>query len=192
MATARQIAANRANAQRSTGPRSEAGRKASSRNARVSGVSSQGLWDAETIALIDRLEALSRVSPTGDMADAPLQACEIAQSEAWLARIRARLREVDDRIEKLITTGDFKRLVADPDGEAVPQRFGVPVAAPVAVRKTAQRLLMEPGIAVVLDPVAFLLRERALLTRYRKEAESARRHQLRGWTLERGERDDEE
>src|SRR6516165_4843281 len=58
MATAKQIAANRRNAQRSTGPRTAAGRSMSSRNALRHGLSMPQEMDAATMAAIDELAQL--------------------------------------------------------------------------------------------------------------------------------------
>ena len=58
MATAKQIAANRRNAQRSTGPRTAAGRSVSSRNSLRHGLSLPQEMDAATMAAIDELAQL--------------------------------------------------------------------------------------------------------------------------------------
>ena len=58
MATAKQIAANRRNAQRSTGPRTAAGRSVSSRNALRHGLSLPQEKDAATKATINELAQL--------------------------------------------------------------------------------------------------------------------------------------
>ena len=58
MATAKQIAANRRNAQRSTGPRTAAGRSMSSRNALRHGLSLPQEMDAATMAAIDEFAQL--------------------------------------------------------------------------------------------------------------------------------------
>jgi hypothetical protein len=55
MATARQIAANRRNAQRSTGPRTAAGKSTSSRNALRHGLSRPQEMNAVTEAEINQL-----------------------------------------------------------------------------------------------------------------------------------------
>jgi hypothetical protein len=53
MATEKQIAANRANAKRSTGPKTAAGKQKSSRNAYRHGLSGLVLWDPAILAKID-------------------------------------------------------------------------------------------------------------------------------------------
>ena len=63
MATAKQIAANRRNAQRSTGPRTAAGRSMSSRNALRHGLSLPQEKNAATAAAIDELAQL--IAPDG-------------------------------------------------------------------------------------------------------------------------------
>ena len=67
MASEKQIAANRRNAQRSTGPRSAAGKAIASRNAFRHGLSSLPT-DAEAKAVIDRL-ALAIIDDQPDISD---------------------------------------------------------------------------------------------------------------------------
>jgi len=55
MATEKQIAANRANAKRSTGPKTAAGKLKSSRNAYRHGLSGPLLSDPATSAKVDRI-----------------------------------------------------------------------------------------------------------------------------------------
>jgi hypothetical protein len=55
MATERQIAANRANASKSTGPRSSGGRKRTSRNAYRHGLAARAAWSARLARAIERL-----------------------------------------------------------------------------------------------------------------------------------------
>ena len=66
MATAKQIAANRRNAQRSTGPRSAAGRSVSSRNALRHGLSLPQEKDAATSAAINELAQLIAADHSND------------------------------------------------------------------------------------------------------------------------------
>lgn len=86
MATAHQIAANRRNAQRSTGPRSRAGRKRSSRNSFRHGLAAGIIGDAECIKRVDRLAG----EIAGGTTDIIIIGCArtMAQAEFDLAQVR--------------------------------------------------------------------------------------------------------
>jgi hypothetical protein len=86
MASERQIAANRRNARKSTGPRSGAGRKRASRNAYRHGLT---LSSTSTAASAKQLDNLVR-KIAGDTEDAMLRefARAVAQAELDLARVR--------------------------------------------------------------------------------------------------------
>ena len=86
MASERQIAANRLNARKSTGPRSGAGKKRASGNAYRHGLS---LHIISTAALAEQLDKLVR-EIAGDSEDAILhdRARAVAQAELELARVR--------------------------------------------------------------------------------------------------------
>jgi hypothetical protein len=86
MASERQIAANRRNARKSTGPRSGAGRKRASRNAYRHGLT---LSIASAAAFAKQLDALVRkIAGNTDDAITLERAREIAQAELELARVR--------------------------------------------------------------------------------------------------------
>src|SRR5262249_41054591 len=86
MATERQIAANRRNARKSTGPRSGRGKKGASRNAYRHGLT---LNITSTAAFAKQLDKLVR-EIAGDSRDAIVleRARTIAQAELDLARVR--------------------------------------------------------------------------------------------------------
>jgi hypothetical protein len=86
MASERQIAANRRNARKSTGPRSGAGKKRASHNAYRHGLT---LTITSTAAFAKQLETLVR-KIAGDSEDTIVleRAREIAQAELELARVR--------------------------------------------------------------------------------------------------------
>ena len=87
MATAKQVAANRANAARSTGPRTPAGRAKSSRNAFRHGLSIPLPRDLTTATEIDRLAlAIAGKHPSEQQLVA---AREFAADHCDLMRIRA-------------------------------------------------------------------------------------------------------
>jgi hypothetical protein len=86
MASERQIAANRRNARRSTGPRSGAGKKRAGRNAYRHGLT---LSITSTSAFAKQLDTLVR-KIAGDTEDAIMleRARAVAQAELELARVR--------------------------------------------------------------------------------------------------------
>jgi hypothetical protein len=86
MASEQQIAANRRNARKSTGPRSGAGKKRASRNAYRHGLT---LSISSTAAFAKQLDRLTR-SIAGDTADPIIleRARAVAQAELELARVR--------------------------------------------------------------------------------------------------------
>jgi crotonobetainyl-CoA:carnitine CoA-transferase CaiB-like acyl-CoA transferase len=86
MATARQIAANRRNARRSTGPRSRAGGKRASRNSFRHGLAAGITTNAERIKRVERL-ARKFAGATTDIVTLEW-ARTIAQAEYDLAQVR--------------------------------------------------------------------------------------------------------
>jgi hypothetical protein len=86
MASDRQIAANRKNAKKSTGPRSDAGRAASRRNARRHGLASELATDP---TFQDNIEKVARMlSLSSGMQNVDERAREAAGAELDLLRIR--------------------------------------------------------------------------------------------------------
>jgi len=113
MPSDRQIAANRNNAKKSTGPRSEAGREASRRNARRHGLAIAIRTDP---AFHDDIETLAKaLSLSRGMQNVDERAREAAGAELDLLRIRkiraflfetlsptlSNLAEVNDKLAKL-------------------------------------------------------------------------------------------
>lgn len=87
MATDKQIAANRANAKRSSGPKTAAGKKRSSRNAYRHGLSASKPQDESSFAM---LNAIANALVAEQSTDArPLVAKEFALAQVELARIQA-------------------------------------------------------------------------------------------------------
>jgi hypothetical protein len=117
MATEKQIAANRANAQKSTGPKTAAGRLKSSRNAFRHGLSLPLPLDVKTSAKAD---AISRTL-TRDQAseEQRVAATEVAHAQLELLRIRAVRAEliamVDlgsgnlEQLQRLAALGRYER-----------------------------------------------------------------------------------
>jgi hypothetical protein len=109
MATERQIAANRTNAQKSTGPKTRAGLLKSSRNAFRHGLS-LALLDEEASALAD---AIARALTTGHSEQRMLAANELAQAQLQLQRVRAARAELMAKVDAAPTSMEtLKRLVA--------------------------------------------------------------------------------
>ena len=88
MATERQIAANRANAKRSTGPKTAAGKRRSSGNAFRHGLSGPLPDDALTMAAIDAVACAVIGSADAAAVDAEEEATAFARSQMELQRIR--------------------------------------------------------------------------------------------------------
>ncbi len=106
MATEKQIAANRINAQKSTGPKTAAGRLKSSRNAFRHGLSLRLRLDPETSA---KAEAIARVL-IRDHADEDqlLAATDLAQAQMELLRIRKVRTELMANAD--LASGDLEHL----------------------------------------------------------------------------------
>jgi hypothetical protein len=111
MPTEKQIAANRANAKRSTGPKTLAGKLKSSRNAYRHGLSAP--LPCDTIQS-EKIEALTQVLVGDDASDAQVHAAsELARAQLELARVHAVRTELCAKID--VASGnikDFKRLAA--------------------------------------------------------------------------------
>jgi hypothetical protein len=102
MASERQIAANRANAKRSTGPKTLVGKMKSRRNALRHGLSLP--LDIEASA---RVEAIVRaLTPDQASDDQQTAATEVAQAQLELQRIRAVRAELVARV----ASGDLEEL----------------------------------------------------------------------------------
>jgi hypothetical protein len=106
MATQKQIAANRANAQKSTGPKTATGRLKSSRNAFRHGLSLPMRPGMETSV---KAEAIARVV-TRDQADPEhlLAATELAQAQLELLRVRQIRAELMEKAD--LASGDLEHL----------------------------------------------------------------------------------
>ena len=96
MATEKQIAANRANAKRSTGPKTARGKMVSSRNAYRHGLSRPLSPSVDTSA---KLEAIAQ-AVTGEGEEQLISAAEFARAQLELLRIRAKRAEMVTAIER--------------------------------------------------------------------------------------------
>jgi hypothetical protein len=110
MATAKQIAANRRNSQRSTGPRTAAGKEISSRNALRHGLSLPQEMDAATLATIDEL---TKAIACGLYNNQKLTIAEAASAVSELMRVQKVRKAVLANMDFTIATPeDLQRLVA--------------------------------------------------------------------------------
>jgi hypothetical protein len=107
VATEKQIAANRANARRSTGPKSAAGKMVSSRNAYRHGLTCPLSLGSDTAA---KLEAIAR-AVTGEGEEQLISAAEFAWAQLELLRIGATRAEMMTAIERDDNT-QLRQLVA--------------------------------------------------------------------------------
>jgi hypothetical protein len=95
MASARQIAANRKNARKSTGPRTRAGKQRASRNAYRHGLSIQ-TDDGESCDAVESL--VQRIAPGSTDQDLVQWAAVAARADLELARIRQVKRDIVNRM----------------------------------------------------------------------------------------------
>jgi hypothetical protein len=111
MPTEKQIAANRANAKRSTGPKTLAGKLRSSRNAYRHGLSVASPFE---ITQPEKIKALTLALAGDNASDTQVHAAsELAKAQLELARVRAVRTELCAKIN--VAGGnikDFKRLAA--------------------------------------------------------------------------------
>jgi hypothetical protein len=122
MVSARKLAANRANAQASTGPRTAAGKARASRNAVRHGLAGQGWTDPETGRAIERWGRKLAGEATGEEREL---AYRIAAAQVELERVREARRRLYARpaATRAITTG-----LPDPPPSA-PEAAGIDYAA---------------------------------------------------------------
>jgi hypothetical protein len=106
MATEKQIAANRVNAKKSTGPKTAAGRFMSSRNALRHGLSLPVQFDRETSA---KAAAIARALASNPSDEEQLAAStEVAQAQLELLRIRAVRAELMAMVD--LASGSLEQL----------------------------------------------------------------------------------
>ena len=85
MTSERQREANRANAKKSTGPKSSGGKHRASQNARLHGLRAQVSWNSERSASLERLTA--EIVESSDRQISAARAREIAEAELDLRRV---------------------------------------------------------------------------------------------------------
>ncbi len=108
MATAKQIAANRANAKKSTGPRTAAGCAKSSRNAYRHGLSVPAQLDPQAV------DALAKVIAGEAAGEVELRAARaLAEAQLELKRIRAtRVAAIPAELDQMLNPRALARLCA--------------------------------------------------------------------------------
>jgi hypothetical protein len=110
MATEKQIAANRANAKRSTGPKTVGGRRASSRNALRHGMCSGSLIDESNSTEVDNL--VRALSPQDADGDQTATGWQVALVQMELSRIRSfRATLIASLDPKRGEIGELRRLI---------------------------------------------------------------------------------
>ena len=111
MATEKQITANRANAKRSTGPKTARGKMVSSRNAYRHGLSGPLSLDCNTSA---KIEAIAQaVTGAGANEEQVVSAAEFARAQVELLRIRSTRANLLAKFElNQDNTQKLRRLVA--------------------------------------------------------------------------------
>jgi hypothetical protein len=176
MASERQIAANRRNARKSTGPRSGAGKKRASRNAYRHGLT---LSIASSAAYAKQLEKLAHkiAGDTGDAIALEL-ARAVAQAELELARVR---RAKVALIERASAFGEL-----DPPRQTISQRLRLlnakirafnagircPITPPKTIDASATMPSQEPDRSA--EAVRRVLPDLRKLDRYERRAAARR------------------
>lgn len=111
MATAKQLAANRENAKRSTGPRTAAGKFTSSRNALRHGLSLPQEMDAETLAALEELTSEILENDIGNgRADAAKEAAAAVLDLIRTRQVRRAMLATTDL--KTVNIEQLRRLMA--------------------------------------------------------------------------------
>ena len=125
MASERQIAANRRNALRSTGPKSVEGLQRATRNAVRHGLSVPVKVDAEVIAVWRMIleDEAAVIRPA--MSNRERAALELARAEVQLARARRVEGEIDARTSEMIRTGELARDPSERGYRAVLKQLGL-------------------------------------------------------------------
>jgi len=175
MASERQIAANRRNARKSTGPRSGAGRNRSSRNAYRHGLT---LSINSTAAFAKQLDTLVR-EIAGDTEDAILleRARALAHAELELARVRRAKVALIERASAFgeldppqLTRAGFIRLLnavlRDRDIESIDASATMPSQEPDRSAEAVRRVLPELRQLDRYERRAAAQRERAVRNLY--------------------------
>lgn len=175
MASELQRAANRTNAQSSTGPRSMAGKARSARNATRHGLAGATNHGAAALALYRLLRQDPAAKMPGPAKDAGVQATwTLACIEAQRQAASAAVAECESALDALIGEGAFARTTEERGLDIILAGFGITGHTPHALRAAVLAQLVVLGPLQAIDPVTALLDRRRLLLRYRTEAEAKR------------------
>lgn len=179
MTSTRRLNANRANAQRSTGPKSIQGKARTSQNARCYGLSLSVRLDP---VLSAEAENLAReIAGEGCTPEILAHARSIAEAQIDIARIRQarhdlKFRELDDRGHKPKTSNTvFKRKAQRLRGLA--RRFGP--LTPLPAEMIGDLLAGPRDLNEYVPAVAEITTEYATLDRYERRALSRRKFSIR-------------
>ena len=167
MTSARQVAANRRNAQRSTGPRTAAGKAAAAGNARRHGLTAApppGEVRRWLGVILDRTELPSAEAFRED--EGLARALALARAEARVAALEARLAELSDGSD-----GD----AGDAAGGEDPVEDSMVLVGYDVFEKRIDGRVVETRVRERVAP------ERDLARRYLREARGARKRAFRAW-----------
>ncbi len=184
MATAAQMRANRANAKRSTGPKTQAGRRRVARNSRRHGLTSAEPNVEVTIkffrAIVDNLNA-APIDVTGD--DFLIASLNLAQCEAKLLEVRNAMTELDKRITLNIERIEKEGMIAEKNGarELLFKLLNLSAEDAKNPNHWVYHEIEIRGDMRDLEPFRLAMRERKILSRYRAEAEAKRRKAFKHW-----------
>jgi hypothetical protein len=172
MASARQIAANRRNAQKSTGPKSESGKKRSSKNAYRHGLS----VPMSTVESEAQLKDLARQF-AGDAADGRILALAERAAEAQLDLAQVR-KAPTAMIERALMLDEHRHRIGQTDwpgamrGESLPQsKMFYPATPPPGGKEEEERRFAEA--------VRRILPDLTKICRYEKRAAGRRDRSIR-------------
>lgn len=180
----RTILSNRANASKSTGPRTRDGLERAAQNARRHGLTVEVGSGPEVLQMYriireDPAAILDIVNP-GTVGSAALA---LARAEVAVDRALAALHERDAEITRLKADGQFSGTPEERAREILLDDLGLGRDAPEEARQVACDLLEISGNLRAADPLSEALRARRVVLRYLRDAENFRGRALSEWLL---------